>query len=245
MTPIRAGDVVRLGASASVQFAGRRELRMRVIRVHDWPTYDGWIWVHGYALDRHGRATQRRSVFVRATGVASVRPRRPGRPRNVPRINEGGHGRSTACGSERTEAAVKDLDQLGTDVASRSAREFAEAAMLTLNTNAIAVALHVADLPPDWRELTHQDLISTAITGIRKIGLTEVIRIEAETRHLEEILTRARNRPPAEVSQARKRYRQIWSSFRRQQQTVDAAYAIVHPGSYGPLLPSGRHGAAA
>jgi hypothetical protein len=37
----RPGDVVYVGQAASVQFAGLNGIRFRVIRVHDWPTYDG------------------------------------------------------------------------------------------------------------------------------------------------------------------------------------------------------------
>ncbi|MCX4474330.1 hypothetical protein OOK41_29160 [Micromonospora sp. NBC_01655] len=52
----------------------------RVIRVHDWPTYDGWLWADGYQLDRRGDAVARRSLFVMAAGLqwlnnpASERP---------------------------------------------------------------------------------------------------------------------------------------------------------------------------
>jgi hypothetical protein len=66
-----------------------------------------------------------------------------------------------------------------------------------------------------------------------------------ETRHLEEVLARPRNRPAAEVSRVRTRFRKMWSSHRRRQETVDAAYTVLHPGNYGPLLPSGRDTTAA
>jgi hypothetical protein len=45
---LRAGELVYVGASASVQFAGDRSVMLRVIRVHDRPTYAGWIWLDGY-----------------------------------------------------------------------------------------------------------------------------------------------------------------------------------------------------
>jgi hypothetical protein len=51
----------------------------RVIRVHDWPTYDGWAWLDGYQLDASGDAVERRSIFVQLTGlqpIAAVRPQR-------------------------------------------------------------------------------------------------------------------------------------------------------------------------
>jgi hypothetical protein len=148
-------------------------------------------------------------------------------------------------GNEMVGGVVKDLNLLGTDVASRSAREFAEMAMLTLNVNAIAVALQVGGLPRDWRSSTHQALIDLAIAGIRKVGIEEVVRLKSETAQLEDALMRPGRRPEVEVERARRRFRQIWSSHRRCQEAVDAAYTILHPGNYGLSLPSGRTSTAA
>jgi hypothetical protein len=64
----RSGEVVRLGRAASVQFAGRPIL-FRVIRLHDWSTYDGWAWLDGYELNNSGEAVERRSVFVQVNGI--------------------------------------------------------------------------------------------------------------------------------------------------------------------------------
>ncbi|MER7164751.1 hypothetical protein ABT336_01560 [Micromonospora sp. NPDC000207] len=62
------GDVVRVGRAASVQF--RRPLTFRVIRViEEWLTYQGWVWLHGYALDRRGNAVAKRDLFVRPAGL--------------------------------------------------------------------------------------------------------------------------------------------------------------------------------
>lgn len=73
-----SGDVVRLGRAASVQFAGR-PLTFRVIRMHDWNTYDGWVWLEGYELNTSGEAVDRRSVFVQVNGIqqAQVTPLYP------------------------------------------------------------------------------------------------------------------------------------------------------------------------
>ena len=65
----RPGDVVLVGGAASVQFAGPNGLRFRVIRVHDWPTYDGWAWLDGYQLNAAGDAVERRSIFVQLSGL--------------------------------------------------------------------------------------------------------------------------------------------------------------------------------
>ncbi|MFY1621737.1 hypothetical protein ACN261_20160 [Micromonospora sp. WMMD723] len=70
--PPRAGDLLLLTRAASVQFV--RPVRFRVIRVLDWPTYDGWVWLDGYRLDDRGDAVARRSVFVRPAGLV-VAPR--------------------------------------------------------------------------------------------------------------------------------------------------------------------------
>jgi hypothetical protein len=76
----RAGDVLRVTKAASVQFI--EPMLFRVIRVHDWPTYDGWAWLDGYQLNTAGDAVERRSIFVQLQGLqpahagpAGARPR--------------------------------------------------------------------------------------------------------------------------------------------------------------------------
>jgi hypothetical protein len=69
----RSGDVLRVTRAASVQFA--EPMMFRVIRVHDWHTYDGWAWLDGYQLDTSGNAVERRSIFVQLRGL---QPRRGG-----------------------------------------------------------------------------------------------------------------------------------------------------------------------
>jgi hypothetical protein len=70
--------------AASVQFAV--PMLFRVIRVHDWPTYDGWLWLDGYELNAAGDAVERRSIFVQLSGLRQVgvgtetRARGPRRP---------------------------------------------------------------------------------------------------------------------------------------------------------------------
>ncbi|GAB3862026.1 hypothetical protein ACFPIJ_47100 [Dactylosporangium cerinum] len=61
------GHVVRLSKAASVQFSN--PILLRVIRVHDWQTYDGWCWLDGYQLSHCGDAVARRSVFVQIAGL--------------------------------------------------------------------------------------------------------------------------------------------------------------------------------
>jgi hypothetical protein len=66
----RSGDVIHVTKAASVQFTA--PMLFRVIRVHDWPTYDGWIWLDGYELNSAGDAVERRSIFVQVNGLRQV-----------------------------------------------------------------------------------------------------------------------------------------------------------------------------
>lgn len=68
----RAGEIVHVTGDASVQFAGRRAMYFRVIRIHDWPTYTGYLWLDGYQLNAAGDAVERRSIFVEAAGLSAV-----------------------------------------------------------------------------------------------------------------------------------------------------------------------------
>lgn len=64
----RSGDVLKVTREASVQFI--EPMLFRVIRVHDWPTYDGWVWLDGYQLNSAGDAIERRSIFVQVNGLS-------------------------------------------------------------------------------------------------------------------------------------------------------------------------------
>lgn len=75
----RSGDVLHIGKEASVQFMA--PMHFRVIRLHDWPTYDGWVWIDGYELNSSGDAVERRSIFVQIAGLRHV----PTKPRQAPR----------------------------------------------------------------------------------------------------------------------------------------------------------------
>ncbi|TWJ21628.1 hypothetical protein [Micromonospora endolithica] len=73
------GDLLVVDGRASVQFAGIRALTFRVVSVCDQPTYAGWVWLAGYVIDRAGRATARREVYVQLAGLrpAAVTPPAP------------------------------------------------------------------------------------------------------------------------------------------------------------------------
>jgi hypothetical protein len=71
------GEVIRIDGRASVQFGGDRALIFRVTTVPNLPTYHGWIWLTGYALDNDGQAIERREIFVQRAGLRRLTPRRP------------------------------------------------------------------------------------------------------------------------------------------------------------------------
>lgn len=83
----RAGDILWVDGRASVQFGGDRAIWFRVIRLHDWSTYDGWCWLDGYELEATGDAVARRSIFVQVGGLCRVDLDRP-RARRAPASNE-------------------------------------------------------------------------------------------------------------------------------------------------------------
>ncbi|KWV34238.1 hypothetical protein [Micromonospora rifamycinica] len=72
---MRAGDAFDVTRSASVQFL--RPIRFRLIRVLDWPTYDGWVWLDGYQLNAKGDAVSRRKIFVQKDGLRPAALTRP------------------------------------------------------------------------------------------------------------------------------------------------------------------------
>ena len=78
----RSGDVLHVTRAASVQFL--RPITFRVIRVHDWPTYDGWVWLDGYELNATGDAVNRRSIFVQSAGLRHLQAAPAARTRAVP-----------------------------------------------------------------------------------------------------------------------------------------------------------------
>jgi len=69
MTPA-SGQTLVITRESSVQFA--TPIMVRVIRVHDWPTYAGWLWLDVYELTPAGDAKERRSIFVQEAGLRAV-----------------------------------------------------------------------------------------------------------------------------------------------------------------------------
>ncbi|WP_036373555.1 hypothetical protein [Micromonospora sp. ATCC 39149] len=78
----RSGDVLHVTRAASVQFL--KPIMFRVIRVLDWPTYDGWVWLEGYELNAAGDAVSRRSIYVQAAGLRQLPIAAQPRQRTIP-----------------------------------------------------------------------------------------------------------------------------------------------------------------
>ena len=100
--PVRSGDILHVTRAASVQFAV--PILFRVIRVHDWPTYEGWVWLDGYQLNSQGDAVERRSIFVRVSGLRLAQRVPDPRARGVRRARRPGAvdpAPPTVAGDER------------------------------------------------------------------------------------------------------------------------------------------------
>lgn len=63
--------MLRVGRAASVQF-GLEPILFRVIRIHEWSTSVGWLWLDGYQLNSWGDAVERRSIYVQLRGLQLV-----------------------------------------------------------------------------------------------------------------------------------------------------------------------------
>ncbi|GGM26446.1 hypothetical protein GCM10011608_08970 [Micromonospora sonchi] len=56
-----------------MQFGGDRALWLRVSAISDRPTYDGWVWLTGYAINpATGEALARREVFAQIAGLQII-----------------------------------------------------------------------------------------------------------------------------------------------------------------------------
>ncbi|MEU4568116.1 hypothetical protein [Micromonospora sp. NPDC023956] len=101
-----AGDLVLVTRAASVQFV--TPMMFRVIRVLDWVTFDGWVWLDGYQLDDTGDAVARRSIFVQPAGLRmQQRSSAPRRPTTLPTVrrNRGPTGLPPAAPQHRATQA--------------------------------------------------------------------------------------------------------------------------------------------
>ncbi|OZV82600.1 hypothetical protein CA850_09585 [Micromonospora echinospora] len=104
----RAGDLVLVTRAASVQFV--TPIMFRVIRVLDRATFDGWVWLDGYQLDRKGEALTRRSIFVQPAGLrVQQRSPAPRRPATLPTVrrNRGPAGLPPVAPQPRTTQAQR------------------------------------------------------------------------------------------------------------------------------------------
>ena len=94
MSTFKPGDLLLIGAEASVQFGGDRALRLRLASVDQAPTYHGWVWLTGYVLNDKGLATDKREVYVQRAGVLVLRAApapTPARSAAIPDVRQGRH----------------------------------------------------------------------------------------------------------------------------------------------------------
>lgn len=68
-THLQAGELLWVDRSASVQFV--EPILIRLIRVLDQPTYDGWAWIELYQMDRSGDPIARRENLRAAARTES------------------------------------------------------------------------------------------------------------------------------------------------------------------------------
>ncbi|WP_067702886.1 hypothetical protein [Actinoplanes awajinensis] len=102
MTAPRAGDVLLVDRAASVQFL--TPIVVRIIHVHDWTTYGGWVWLRVYELDAAGAAVAERDIFVKLDGLLVI-----GRGSEVQPDAGGSPDRRAAhaCGRFRSERPAR------------------------------------------------------------------------------------------------------------------------------------------
>lgn len=79
------------------------------------------------------------------------------------------------------------------------------------------VAIHAAGIPPAWRKLSDEQIITLALTGIARLGLPEIRRIDAYSGEL------TLDPSPAATRQLRR----IWRSARLRQAATDLAYRLT------------------
>ncbi len=79
---MKAGDILHLTRMASPQFV--RPILFRLIKIRtELHTYNGWMWIDGYQLDKKGDAAARRELYVLQTGVRLLRRPPALRPDNA------------------------------------------------------------------------------------------------------------------------------------------------------------------
>ncbi|WP_431882397.1 hypothetical protein [Micromonospora gifhornensis] len=99
------GDLLLIDGRASVQFAGDRALTLRVVSISDRQTYDGWIWLTGYVIDRRGNATTKREIYVQLSGLRRTSERAA--PRQANRRGGAGGPRGGSARPSRAGKALK------------------------------------------------------------------------------------------------------------------------------------------
>lgn len=99
----KTGDILHIGANASVQFGDGRHILFEVTRVLEdetRQTYADWAWLEGFELSRLGKRIRQRQVFVMPAGLQALIPKQPPvnarpipRPRTSPETTTSGRTR--------------------------------------------------------------------------------------------------------------------------------------------------------
>ncbi|MGW5560685.1 hypothetical protein ACWER9_26105 [Micromonospora sp. NPDC003944] len=118
MTTLEPGDLLMIGEACSVQFAGDRALRLRLVSVDPRPTYHGWVWLTGYVINDKGLAIDKREVFVQQAGIRVLRaapaPGRASAARATPAPGRATPGRATpASGRGRSPPVRAAVPRIG------------------------------------------------------------------------------------------------------------------------------------
>jgi hypothetical protein len=102
------------------------------------------------------------------------------------------------------------------------------ARLARLSNGQLAVAIHAAGIPPDVTTLSIDAIKALAMTGIRRLGRTEVRRINDETRAANtSYCAKIRRDASADVRVELATINRIWGSRRREQRAVDLAYRLL------------------
>jgi hypothetical protein len=104
----------------------------------------------------------------------------------------------------------------------------ASANLCGLSNGQLAVAIHAAGIPTNWRTLSTAQIRDMALAGIGQLSLAEVLRIDREFRALAlSLYGKLRHNQTADVSAERAVLLRLWSSLSQEQAAVDLAYRLT------------------
>ncbi len=73
LSSLGPGDLIFVGAEASIQFRARPIVAKVIRPLTEWPSsWDGWVWLRVYERSGNGLATASRDIYVRPDGVVRL-----------------------------------------------------------------------------------------------------------------------------------------------------------------------------